>query len=262
MVCGTGKTFTSLRIVEKITPIFESYEEYQNLKSEMSDLEKSVEKLMDEKSEIEREIEQLSQKRRDYKITAQTINKKLKSFLGRKELIFEATDTENEGYYIKRASNGKFAKSLSEGEKTAVALIYFLSKLSEENFDLNNGIVVIDDPISSLDFNSVFQAFGFIKAEAAKAEQVFILTHNFDFFKKHIKHWFKRDCKEKVDFFMIKNFFAKKNKRTAKISPLDDLLKDYDLEYQYLFSPLYRLKTDEGNTFKETYPFPNSIVSI
>ena len=43
--------------------LFESYEEYQNLKSEMSDLEKSIEKLMDEKSEIEREIEQLSQKR-------------------------------------------------------------------------------------------------------------------------------------------------------------------------------------------------------
>ena len=131
---------------------------------------------MGENSKIEKEIEQLSQKRRDYKKTAQTINEKLKSFLGREELIFEATNTENEGYYIKRASNGVFAKSLSEGEKTAVALIYFLSKLNEENFDLNNGIVVIDDPISSLDSNSIFQAFGFIKAEVKKAKTSFYIN--------------------------------------------------------------------------------------
>ena len=141
-------------------------------------------------------------------------------------------------------------------KKTAVALIYFLSKLNEENFDLNNGIVVIDDPISSLDSNSVFQAFGFIKAEVKKAKQVFILTHNFDFFK-HIKHWFKRDCEKISEFFMIKNFFVEQNKRIAELSPLDDLLKTYDSEYQYLFSLLYRLQIDEGNAFKEIYPLPN-----
>lgn len=238
----------------------ESYEEYQTLKSETSDLEKSVNKLMIKNSEIETEIEQLSQQRRDYKITAQTINSKLKSFLGREELIFEVTNTEDEGYYIKRASNGIFAKSLSEGEKTAVALIYFLSKLNEENFDIKKGIVVIDDPISSLDSNSVFQAFGFIKAEVKKAKQIFILTHNFDFFK-HIKHWFKRDYinekenKEDAKFFMIKNFFEKHNKRTAKLNPLDDLLKDYDSEYQYLFKLLYTSKNTDA--LEEIYPLPN-----
>ena len=57
---------------------------------------------------------------------------------------------------------------------------------------------------------------------------------------------------------MIKNFLAKQSKRTAKLSPLDDLLKDYDSEYQYLFSLLYGLKADEGNIpLKEIYPFPN-----
>ena len=185
----------------------ESYQEYCALKNQIRDLEKFVKELTAEDFKIETKIEQLSQKRRDYKITAKTINEKLKLFLGREELIFEATNTEDEGYYIKRASNGKFAKSLSEGEKTAVALIYFLSKLNEENFDLNNGAVVIDDPISSLDSNSVFQAFGFIRSEVKKAKQIFILTHNFDFFK-HIKHWFKRDCKEKAEFFYDKKFFS------------------------------------------------------
>ena len=139
-----------------------------------------------------------------------------------------------------------------------VLLVYFLSKLKEESFELKSGVVVIDDPVSSLDSNSVFQAFGFIKSAVGKAaKQVFILTHNFDFFK-HTKHWFKRDCKEVTEFFMIKNFFTEQNKRTAELSPLDDLLKEYDSEYQYLFSLLYRLKADEGNTLKEIYPFPNT----
>ena len=41
------------------------------------------------------------------------------------------------------------------------------------------------------------------------------------------------------------------------LSPLDDLLKDYDSECQYLFSLSYRLKTDEDSTLKEIYPLPN-----
>ena len=232
----------------------ESYTEYHSLKEEIIKMKKSIEKLKTENSKINQEIEQLSLKRRDYKRIVQIINKKLKSFLGREELIFEVTNTKDEGYYIKRASNGSHAHSLSEGEKTAVALVYFLSKLGEDNFDLNNGIVVIDDPISSLDSNSVFQAFGFIRAEIKKAKQIFILTHGFDFFK-HVKHWFNRDCKEKAEFFMIKNFLEK-NKRIAKLNPLDDLLRKYDSEYQYLFSLLYKLK-DESDTLEEIYPFPN-----
>ena len=251
--------FQEIRLKEKkeIEKHFlsEFYEEYQVLKKTISNLEKAVKKMKDKNSEIEKQITQLSQKRKDYKITIQTINTKLQDFLGRKELIFEATNIEHEGYYIKRASTGNFAKSLSEGEKTAVALVYFLSKLNEENFELTNGIVVIDDPISSLDSNSVFQAFGFIKTEVQKAKQIFILTHNFDFFK-HIKHWFK-SYKDKSEFFMIKNFLSEENKRMAKLSLLDNLLKDYDSEYQYLFSLLYNLCSNESNSLKEAYPFPN-----
>ena len=230
----------------------ECYEHYQSLKIDIDKIKKSIEALKLQKVNIKQQLELLFQKRRDYKQTAQTLNQKLKSFLGREELIFEATSIEDEGYYIKRnAQESSYAISLSEGEKTAVALIYFLSKLKEDNFDLNNGIVVIDDPISSLDSNSIFQAFGFIKAEVKQAKQVFILTHNFDFFK-HIKHWF---YKEKAEFYMIKNF-VDQHKRTAKLSHLDSLLKDYDSEYHYIFNLLYKLNSDNRD-LQEIYPVPN-----
>ena len=255
------KDFTNQKLKEKESIekhcLSEIHEEYQTLEVEINDLEKSIKKFQDKISEIDEKINKLSQTNRDYKTVASEINKKLKAFLGRKELIFEAI--KDEGYYIKRSFNNEHAKHLSEGEKTAIALIYFLIKLKEENFDLSNGIVVIDDPVSSLDSSSILQAFGFIKAEIKQAKQVFILTHNFDFFK-HIKHWFKNNVKDKKEgnktakFFMIKNCYKEK-KRIAELSPLDKLLYQYDSEYQYLFKLLYNGTNQE--TFEESYPLPN-----
>ncbi len=235
-----------------------SQEEYENFESTIIDFENNIKNLKDEVSKIDIEINQLFHTERDYKITAQEINKKLRKFLYREELIFEAAEEQEDGYYIKRYPNGEFAKSLSEGEKTAIALMYFLSKLKEENFDLCNGIIVIDDPISSLDSNSIYQAFGFIKSEISDANQIFILTHNFDFFK-NVKHWFKRDymkdkSKRMADLFMIKNFYEEK-KRMATVSPLDNLLKKYNSEYHYLFKLLYDSRDMES--FVEVYPLPN-----
>jgi len=48
------------------------------------------------------------------------------------------------------------AKNLSEGERTAVAYAFFLIKLKEAA-DLSELIVYIDDPVSSLDSNHIFQ---------------------------------------------------------------------------------------------------------
>jgi len=75
------------------------------------------------------------------------------------------------------------AKSLSEGERTAIGFVYFVTQLKDENFDPEKGIVVVDDPISSLDANSQFQAFSFLKTATNQAGQLFLFTHNFDFLK-------------------------------------------------------------------------------
>ncbi len=74
------------------------------------------------------------------------LTNRLKIFLGRSELTFAAAD---EGYLVQRS--GRPAKRLSEGEKTAIAFIYFIVQLGDQAFDIAEGVVVIDDPISSLD---------------------------------------------------------------------------------------------------------------
>lgn len=175
------------------------------------------------------------------------INKRLSIFLGRDELKFEVDEG---GYIIKRKE--KMAYNLSEGEKTAVALIYFLIQLQDQDFNLSDGIVVIDDPISSLDSGSIFQAFSLIKNSVKEAKQVFILTHNFDFLR-HLINWLNHARLPK-EYFMITNKFVD-GERQADIKPLDRLLQDHESEYQYLFKRLYNFKSD--GTIESVYDIPN-----
>ena len=108
-------------------------------------------------------------------------------------------------YYLKR--NGSTAtnvyKSLSEGEKTFISFLYFY-QLCLGTDDLAHSskkkIIVIDDPVSSLDSKVMFVITTLIhqlaryKGDATKPdrqtfantsiEQIFIFTHNFYFYKE------------------------------------------------------------------------------
>lgn len=180
------------------------------------------------------------------------INDRLKMFLGRDEIVFEVS---GDGYVIKR--HDEVAQDLSEGERTAIAFVYFTVQLHDQNFDLKNGIVVIDDPISSLDSNSLFQAFAFLKDSVKDAKQVFIFTHNFEFMRQ-VKNWFfhikKVSGAEQRSFYMVSNKDVS-GKRTAYLAPLDKLLMEYESEYHYLFSLLQRFNND--GTLESIYNFPN-----
>jgi wobble nucleotide-excising tRNase len=108
----------------------------------------------------------------------------LKRYLGHSELQLSVEET---GYAITRA--GVRAEGLSEGERTAIALLYFLKSLEDRDFDLAHGVVVLDDPVSSLDQNALFAAFGFLRARTQPAGQLFILTHSFLLFRL-TREWF------------------------------------------------------------------------
>ncbi len=176
------------------------------------------------------------------------INNSLKTFLGRDEIVFEVMD---DGYVIKR--NGEIAHSLSEGEKTAIALVYFTVNLKDKDFNVNEGIIIVDDPISSLDSNSLFQAFAFLKNAVKDAKQIFILTHNYDFLRL-LLNWVKNDRSSTKSYYMIKNLFSN-GSRKAYIADMDKELKEYESEYHYLFKILKEFESD--GTIKQAYPIPN-----
>lgn len=180
-----------------------------------------------------------------------SINQQLQTFLGRNEITFEVAP--EGGYLVKR--NGMPAKNLSEGEKTAVAFVYFVVHLKDQDFQLADGVVVIDDPISSLDSNSLFQAFAFLKNAVKDAKQVFILTHNFGFLKI-LLNWLKdRHVSKSSQFYMVKNQYLEDGTRAASIGVLDSALRDHESEYHYLFKVLYTFQTD--GSIESVYHIPN-----
>lgn len=202
---------------------------------------------------------------RSSKVACEKINKMLKEFLGRGEICFE--DAEN-GYLIKRDKQP--AKDLSEGEKTAIALVYFIICLESDSFDLKKGIVVIDDPISSLDMDAVYRVCALIKSKMRKARQLILLTHNYEFFNQ-VKDWFNNDpdisakdkdpLKVNGQYFMVKNPFNDQlKKRVAILTELDPLLRNYRSEYHYLFKKLMNYKEDIVKTgdsmIEAVYPYP------
>ena len=182
----------------------------------------------------------------------------MKTFLGRAELTFVPDQVaegdekaEVVGYRIMRGE--KPAIYLSEGEKTALAFVYFVVHLNDGQFSKRDGIVVIDDPISSLDANSLYQAFSFLKNAVGDCRQVFVLTHNFDFLKL-LLNWRKRAGGG--GYYMIKNDFDG-DQRRARIVEMDRELAKYESEYHYLFKRLREMQAEQDGSIMRAYPVPN-----
>jgi len=220
--------------------------------ADLVNAKKETKRLTDEIEELEREIV-------EHRQPAEELNEDLRKYLGHDELRLQVKET---GYAIMR--HDLPARLLSEGETTAIALLYFLKALQDRRFDLRNGVVVLDDPVSSLDANALYLAFGFIRERTQDAGQLFIFTHNFTFFRQ-VRNWFhhlKGQRKEEVAkrparFYML-DCVSNAGTRCSFIRPLDPLLEQYESEYHYLFARIFRRVSSSGKEgLEESYIFPN-----
>ena len=189
------------------------------------------------------------------------LNEFIKLFLNREDIQIDTT--EDDYFVLKRGD--KIACNLSEGEKTAIAFAYFIVNLEsiEKDGNLNNYIIFIDDPISSLDANHIAQvsalinSFFFRKATGVdmsdkvvcKVQQLFIATHNFEFYS------FLRDAsnlkrnRKAIEYIngesvsgygCLKYFMIKRNSNcSSAIIAMPKYLTEYKSEYVYLFSEIY-----------------------
>lgn len=230
--------------------VAEALSEYTQRVNEIDVLQKEVGELKKEIKVLEEHIRNLEREVIEHQQPAEELNKDIAAYLGRDELRFEVKEN---GYQIYR--HRELATNLSEGERTAIAFLYFLKSLKDKSFDLANGIVVIDDPVSSLDSNSLFYAFGFLKERTKGAGQLLILTHNFTFFRQ-IKNWFTHINKKKRAFYMLVCDHID-DVRTASINRLDQLLQNFDSEYHYLFSVIYEFSKKDNNDLGYYYHIPN-----
>jgi wobble nucleotide-excising tRNase len=263
----------------------EIYDEVAALEKQLQTLEQQKEIIEDGDSEDDSVlwISQVKAKIAEYRATissahsgCENLNAMLVELLGRNEIIFEANEEEDgnvSGYSIKRGD--EVAHHISDGEQAAIAFAYFCIHLNDQTFSLADGIVVIDDPVSSLDYGMLFRLCTHIEKKIIRANQLFIFTHNYDFFN-HMKKWFynsdrinntagrshEEEKDERGRFLMLNSVYDSENEcRTSKITDLDELLRDYESEYHYLFKKLIRFDSDnppeEGVTMKAIYDYPN-----
>lgn len=131
---------------------------YFEKKKEIQDYENQIKSLDEEISNIENEINEIKRQIIQSNIGAEKINKYLQDFFADDQLKLQA---QGDGKY-KITRGEKIAKNLSTGEKNIIALIYFVTKLEENNFNMSEAIIFIDDPVSSLDSNHIFMGLWFL----------------------------------------------------------------------------------------------------
>ncbi|TBG89353.1 hypothetical protein ELG67_09755 [Rhizobium leguminosarum] len=125
--------------------------------------------------------------------TVNAINQLLASF-GFNNFTLATAQESNRFYRVVRGDGTEARETLSEGERTFIVFLYFYHLIGgsvSESGVTTNRIVVIDDPVSSLDSDVLFIVSSLIKKLFVKAQdpastlkQVFVLTHNVYFHKE------------------------------------------------------------------------------
>lgn len=126
--------------------------------------------------------------------------------------IVESTSLPN-GYMLSRGDGEVQEQSLSEGERTFIAFLYYFHLLDGRTDGDSHSpriLAVIDDPISSLDSDVLFVVSVLVRQLISRAvsgvdriEQVIVLTHNV-YFHKEIAHVRQGDSGGSRTFFLIR----------------------------------------------------------
>jgi wobble nucleotide-excising tRNase len=239
-------------------------ERYDELATEATGAKEAFGALANKIKELVDNAEELRRQMREHGVAAGLINRMVRSYLGHGELELGTLD---ERYELRR--NGQtITGSLSEGEKTALAICYFLATLEAEGRKRKDLIIVIDDPISSLDTKALNYAFSIIKAAISEAAQVIILTHNLHFMNE-AKKWLKSKTEKEAGAekatatLMFLDAFQPDgaDTRRTSIKEMPRHIREYESEYQYLFHLTLRfLETTDGTGY--FYVMPNALRKI
>ncbi len=192
---------------------------------------------------------------------AERINELLCAYFGKDDLRVEVSPDKR--FQIVRA--GLVAKNLSEGEKTAIAFAYFITRVQDGRHPLADTRVVIDDPISSLDANHLFNTYALIKTQLAGCRQLLIATHSFEFYNL-IREWIADDegkdhaKKPQSTWKHWGVFYVKRTDGgNAVLEEIPKELLRFKSEYHYLFSMLYHFEKAGSGNFDCLLSLPNVV---
>lgn len=207
------------------------------------------------KNAIEIQIQQQS-------IAAQKINETIQFLLPDNNISV----AEIAGGFFEFRRDGVQAKNLSDGEKTAITFAYFLATLENNGASLNQTIVFVDDPISSLDSNHIYAIYALLTKRLDSCMQIFVSTHNSELYTLLKEHWFDNsEYKNRLDKPTragASSYYTRRFADTNQLwhSTLEDtpaLLRKYKSEYQFVFEQLHKFSSSQCPSLHEAYTAPN-----
>ncbi|PUD87756.1 AAA family ATPase [Helicobacter pylori] len=217
--------------------IQEYNKKYCGLEKGINNLEKEISENQEKIKKLENEIKELEKNMVSIKPIVNEINTLLKGY---GFTNFGLACTEDEKFYrIQREDGQLVGETLSEGEVTFITFLYYyhLAKGSLKENDISkNKVLVIDDPISSLDSNILFIVSVLVKdliketmEEEINIKQIIILTHNTYFYKEITLECDLKRYQGKYSFWIIK-----KDNNVSKIKDYKEnpIKNSYELLWQ------------------------------
>ncbi|NHA03461.1 AAA family ATPase [Mucilaginibacter sp. HC2] len=182
-------------------------------------IQKAIKGITDGITEAERKYKELDKdiKERSKNVTSvqpsiDEINRTLQNF-GFHNFLIVPYQAEANKYQIQRENGDIADATLSEGEITFITFLYFLQLTrggSTESNITEDRILVIDDPISSLDSNVLFivssllkEIIKQIKADRGSIKQLILLTHNV-YFHKEVSFVDRGSASKEIVFWMLR----------------------------------------------------------
>ncbi|RBP60365.1 wobble nucleotide-excising tRNase [Alkalibaculum bacchi] len=200
-------------VFEELKPVITEFEKkVSGYKKGIDSIRKIISKKSGECRNLDQEIKTKEAEMTSTEYTKNEINTTLKKFgfVG-----FTIDDADAKGSYkIVRMDGCCVEETLSEGEYTFITFLYFYQMIKgsiDPTGITRDKIIVIDDPISSLDSNVLFIVSHLVKDIVSDCnnnknniKQVFVLTHNIYFHKEVTFRGARENLKQHEKFWIVK----------------------------------------------------------
>lgn len=186
---------------------------------------------------IEKRIEDLkksSSSNQEYTDFMNFMNEILENFTLNFRLIYNETNLSYSIVHKKHSEDNPIhltIDNISEGEKNLFGLLYFYYSLYEDNnqtkLKSNIKLIIIDDPISSLDDQNRFSVLELVRSIATEnTPQVFIFTHVWDDFCQLSYHLNKNKSTNLYELIKDENYNSYLTAEKQPVSPYKLLFKE------------------------------------
>ena len=243
-------------------------DEVAKLQKEIDDVTERGNKLRKEIGDLTKEISDLNKHNANTEAAIDSINKILKNS-GFQGFSIRAKEGVENVYEVIR-EDGSIAENLSEGERNFIAFLYFYHQVrgSMSSEELKEKIVVIDDPVSSMDSTALFLVSAIVreminvcrnnteylnpKVSGDYIKQLFVLTHNV-YFHREVTY-------QQVGYYNCTSFYMiRKNDNISTIKLCKRQSKEIPTEEEN-YNPVqnsYAALWDELRDIQSTIPALN-----